>query len=188
MKHSTSFFIICSLAASPVALATDPQGGAEVEFSQVWRLIKSGAPALQATQHDLEAAQIGKDRAARHWYPRVFASGRVFSTNDAGTSFIYTLEQRQIGSADFAPSALNQPGSSWFEQGTLGLDLPLFEGGAKVAQAQAAEKAAEAKSEKLLKVGDGSQAAGASWRVDELPGTTTPFTYATPSSTLLISS
>ena len=86
---------------------------------------------------------------SRHWYPRVFAEGRAFSTNDPALTFMSLLGQRQIGVSDFAPAALNQPGSSLFERGTLGLDLPLFEGGSKVAQASASSKMAEAKTFEL---------------------------------------
>jgi outer membrane protein TolC len=116
-----------------------------LDFARVWSMVAGNDPALKASAEDREAARIGAERAARHWYPRIFASGRAFVTNDPATSFMFTLEQRQIAAADFAPGALNQPGNSFFGLGSLGVDMPLFEGGMKVAQARAAEKGAAAK-------------------------------------------
>jgi outer membrane protein TolC len=118
---------------------------ASFDFNQIWSMVARGDPALKASQEEAEAAQIGADRAMRHWYPRIYVAGKAFSTNDPATNFVFTLEQRQIGAADFAPSGLNQPGSNFFGQGSLGIDLPLFEGGMKVAWAQAARQGAQAK-------------------------------------------
>lgn len=148
MKNLRVFLIIAGLsfvsAASVPAL--ESQLSSEIEFAQIWGLVKKNAPGLRAAYDESEAAQINKDRVARHWYPRIYATAKIFSTNDPAISFMNTLEQRQIGAVDFAPSSLNQPGSSLFKQGTLGLDLPLYEGGIRQAQTQAAEKLAEAKS------------------------------------------
>ncbi len=45
----------------------------------------------------------------------------------------------------FAPDTLNNPGSNTFQRGTIGIDMPLYEGGAKSSAAGAYEKQAEAK-------------------------------------------
>ena len=45
----------------------------------------------------------------------------------------------------FVPSYLNSPGGHFYQSGTLGLDLPLYEGGSRVAQHEAQKKATEAK-------------------------------------------
>lgn len=133
-----------SVAVSPRAHAKDSASG-QFDFQRIWSMVIKSDPALRAAQEELQAATISADRSARHWYPRIYATGKAFSTNDPATSFMFALEQRQIGAADFVPSSLNQPGSSFFQQGSLGVDLPLFEGGSRVAQAQAAEKGALAK-------------------------------------------
>lgn len=112
-------------------------------FSEIWHLVEVSSPEIAAAAHELEAAKINRSRLSRHWYPRLFAEGRAFSTNDPAFTFMSVLGQRQIAALDFAPSALNHPSSGFFQRGTLGIDLPLFEGGAKVASAEAASKAAE---------------------------------------------
>lgn len=115
-------------------------------FDEIWEGVKKSAPSLKALQSEVEAAQINQHRTLRHFYPRVWTGGRVFSTNDPGASFMYTLQQRQISTTDFAPVSLNQPGNHIFEQLTLGVDLSLYEGGMRVAEAKVAAKGVEAKS------------------------------------------
>jgi outer membrane protein TolC len=132
------------LVSSPLAVAAE--SSSTYSFAQVWRFAKARSPEINAADHELRAAKINETRQARHWYPRVFAEGRAFSTNDPALTFMSLLGQRQIAAPDFAAGALNQPGSGVFERGTLGFDLPLFEGGAKMASADAATHAAEASS------------------------------------------
>ena len=134
-----------------IVLTLSVRADSEVQysFSAIWKVVRERSPNLSASNHELESARINELRMSRHWYPRVFAQGRVFSTNDPSLTFISLLGQRQIAVSDFAPGILNQPGSGFFEQGTLGFDLPLFEGGSKVAAAQAAVKMTEAKALEL---------------------------------------
>lgn len=112
----------------------------QFDFKQIWSMVEKSDPLIRASFEEKEAAQVSSTRAARHWFPRIFATGKVFSTNDPAMNFVLTLEQRQIGSADFIPTTLNQPGNHFFEQGSIGIDFPLFEGGMKLAHAQALEK------------------------------------------------
>lgn len=147
MNPFRNLFISILLSLVPASLwAAEGQGSNEYDFAQVWALVRKSAPSLRGGRLELEAANIAKSRAGRHWYPRVYLTGRAFSSNDPGAVFLYNLGQRQIGSLDFAPSSLNQPGNHIFEQGTLGLDFPIYQGGLPTAQAKASEKLAEAKS------------------------------------------
>jgi outer membrane protein TolC len=150
---------IFSVWGSPPAFAD--RTVKELEFGRIWNLVKSNSPAMKGALYEFEAAKIGTERAGRHGYPRVYFTGRAFATNDPGASFMYTLQQRQVGLADFTPTALNQPGNSFFEQGTLGIDLTLYEGGGRVAQAEAAGRVAEGKSweSKAQVISDYAQAA-----------------------------
>jgi outer membrane protein TolC len=127
------------------ASAAESSAKEDMDFRKIWSLVETTSPSLQAVRQEAQALEIAQARAASHWLPRVFAGGRAFATNDPGASFQYSLQQRQIGMADFVPASLNEPGSAAFEQLTLGLDLPLYEGGMRSAQAQAAKKGAEAK-------------------------------------------
>ncbi len=129
-----------------------------VSFGELWEMVKQHSPALRAVEYELKAAQIGENRAGDHWFPRLFADARAFETNDPALSFMSVLEERQIAPADFAASALNNPQGSLFERGTLGLDFPLFEGGAKVAMADVSIKAREAKEQERYAVVTGQYA------------------------------
>jgi outer membrane protein TolC len=147
-RNPTSMALVWALLAGALAArSTFAESGvpAELDFKQIWSKVVESGPLLKAAAEEEQAARIGATRASRHWYPRVFVTGRAFATNDPAISFMFTLGQRRIGASDFTPSLLNQPDSGFFEQGTLGVDLPLFEGGMKVAQARAAEKGAQAK-------------------------------------------
>jgi outer membrane protein TolC len=132
-----------------LALSVRADSGAQYSFVAIWKAVRAHSPELSAANHDLEGARIYEKRMSRHWYPRVFAEGRAFSTNDPALTFMSLLGQRQIAASDFAPQALNYPGSNFFERGTLGLDLPIYEGGSKVAMVQASVKMTEARSFEL---------------------------------------
>ena len=138
-----------SFAEVNVSEDSDNLLSSRYSFTSIWKLVREKSPDIKAAGSELEGARIYQTRTSRHWYPRVFAEGRVYSTNDPTLSFISLLGQRQITSQDFAAQTLNQPGSNFFERGTLGLDLPLYEGGSKVAIFSAASKMAEAKAYEL---------------------------------------
>ena len=117
----------------------------EFGFRQLLELTQKNDLRVQAAHHDADAARIGEVRASRHWYPQVFVSGRLFSTTDPGASFMYQLQQRKIDAGDFLPSSLNQPGINTFGQASIGIDFPLYEGGAKLAAHRAMSSEAESK-------------------------------------------
>ncbi len=135
------------------AMAQTP--GKTLAFAEIWNLVQQNSPSIQAAGYELKAAKIGEDRAGEHWYPRLYADARAFETNDPALSFMSVLEERQIGPSDFAASSLNEPQDSFYERGTLGLDFPLFEGGAKVALAESARKGREAKEMEMQAVATG---------------------------------
>ncbi len=132
-----------ALVGSSVASASGSRS--TFSFEEVWRFAKASSPEISEADHELQASKIHEVRQSRHWYPRVFAEGRVYSTSDPALTFMSLLGQRQISAADFAPGTLNQPGHGFFERGTLGFDLPLFEGGSRSATANAAAQAAKAR-------------------------------------------
>lgn len=129
-----------------------------LSFGEIWNLVKQHSPALHAAEYELKAAKVGEDRAGNHWFPRIFVDARAFETNDPALSFMSVLEERQISVSDFVPSSLNQPQDSFFERETLGLDFPLFEGGAKVAMADSSSKAREGKEQEKNAVFTGQYA------------------------------
>lgn len=142
MKNLIYFSVLLfSLLPLVVAASTKEQ----YSFPVLWRLARENEPELRAASQDFEAARIYEQRLERHWYPRLFLDARAYFTNDPVLSFMSVMGQRQITSSDFLPQSLNWPGHNVFERGTLGLDFPLYEGGAKVVAARASVKMTEAK-------------------------------------------
>jgi outer membrane protein TolC len=134
--------------AGAFSMSTPPSSadaGRPYAFQDIWKNVREGSPDARASGHELEAARINETRMSRHWYPRLFAEGRVYSTNDPAMSFMSLLGQREIGATDFSPDALNHPATRFYEHGAIGLDLPLYEGGARAAAAAGAKRATEAK-------------------------------------------
>jgi outer membrane protein TolC len=130
-----------TLSAFPALADSDMQ----YSFADVWKTVREHSPDIKGANHEFESAHIFEARTSRHWYPRIFAEGRAFSTNDPALTFMSQLGQRQINASDFAPQTLNQPGSNFFEHGALGIDFPIYEGGSKTAEAEASSLMAKAK-------------------------------------------
>lgn len=125
--------------------AQEPTGPEKIGFARVWELVKSNSPARKAASSEFEAAEIMKKRQGRHWLPRIYAEGAGYATNDPGLTFMSNMGQRSVTSSDFVPDTLNEPGTNFYQRGTIGLDLPIYEGGAGVENTKAAEKIAEAR-------------------------------------------
>lgn len=145
-------------------------------FQEVWKLTEQNSPSQKAVAYEKKAIETGRDKAKRHWFPRVYLQGRSFISNDPATVFFSNLGQRAVKESDFAtksmrervsnfidlnnnpytnintnninlvaPDTLNNPGSDTFHRGTVGLDLPLYEGGARTEAVKARENALKAK-------------------------------------------
>ena len=117
----------------------------ELNFQQIWEKVKVNSPSQKAAVFEAKAAEISKDRAERHWYPTIYADAKAYRTNDPGLTFMSNMGQSGVTQNDFIPDNLNHPDTGNYQKGTLGLDLPIFEGGARVEAAKAMEKLAEAK-------------------------------------------
>ncbi len=116
-----------------------------LKFQQIWEMVRSNSPLQKAGISDAEAAEISKNRSARHWFPTIYADAKAYTTNDPAVTFMSNMGQRGVTQNDFIPDNLNNPGRENYQKGTLGIDLPLFEGGAKIEASRAMEKLAEAK-------------------------------------------
>ena len=115
-------------------------------FDEVWKALYEKSHKQNAVKQEMELNELSLDRAQRHWLPRVYVTGQWFNTNDPGQVFINKLGQRSIEQTDFIPQDLNRPERETFGMGTLGVDLPLYEGGMKSNQSnmyQALVKASE---------------------------------------------
>ena len=150
--------------------------GSVIEFSEIWNLVIENSHTLKAGSHEEKSAEIAKNRASKHWIPKVYSDVRSYNTNDPAMNFFSNLGQRSALDGDFstkstrsrlsnyvdtsnniyttpnyntlnlfAPDTLNNPGSNTFSRGTIGVDLPLYEGGSKVNISKMTEKKLEGK-------------------------------------------
>jgi outer membrane protein TolC len=103
-------------------------------FSKVWSQINAESKAVQASHLQLDSLNESKARAQRHWLPRIYLGAQTYQTNDPGASFFGLLSQRSLLQSDFAPDLINHPDTKTYTKGTLGVDLPLYEGGMKSSQ------------------------------------------------------
>lgn len=124
----------------------DPaHAGEALRFDELWKKIQDRSPQLVAAKSQSEAARIAADRASRHWFPRLALDTRAFQTNDAGTILFSLLGQRSVTFSDLVPTTANNPGAHFLGRGSLIADLPLYEGGSRVALADASSRAADSR-------------------------------------------
>jgi hypothetical protein len=116
-----------------------------VSFEEIWKKTRNVSPGQREAALEKQSAAIARDRSSRHWLPRAFAEYRYFLTNDPGAVLMSNMGQRSVSQNDFNPSTLNNPDSIRTGKGTIGIDLPLYEGGGRVAENQALARISEGK-------------------------------------------
>jgi outer membrane protein TolC len=127
-----SLIVFAIFSISGVALAQSP---VNKTFDVLWNELYQKSYQQKSVAQEKEANELTLARANRHWLPRVYVGGQWFNTNDPTQVFFNNLGQRSIQQSDFIPSALNQPGTKNFKTASMGVDLPLYEGGMKSSQA-----------------------------------------------------
>lgn len=126
--------------------------GEVLPFPEVWRQVEAGSAAEKAAGLAADAATEAKNRAERHWLPRLYVDARSYSSNDPANALIGLLAQRSLEQSDFQPSAINHPKSEVYSRAALGIDLPLYEGGAGTAFARSSGASADAKIDETKQV------------------------------------
>jgi hypothetical protein len=116
-----------------------------ISFDDVWSRVLTVSPGQKEAALEKQAAEIARDRSSRHWLPRAFAEYRYFVTNDPGTVFFSNMGQRAVTQSDFSPPTLNYPDAVRVGKGTIGVDLPLYEGGSRSAENLSLSKMNEGK-------------------------------------------
>jgi len=129
MKRS---FILSILLLSTAYAEQKPIMG----FDELWSQLMNKSAKIKQASFELESAELADARSGRHWLPRAYVTGQWFETNDPAAVFFNNLGQRAVTQADFSPATLNQPERQTFRNATLGLDLPIYEGGMKSQQSQ----------------------------------------------------
>lgn len=131
MKLMSSSFIAILLAT----ITSSQLHAQRVEsFDQKWQQLHANSLKQKSASLDVQYSELGLNRARLHWLPRAYLQGHWVRTNDPAQVLFNNLAQREVKSADFLPSELNLPGYQTYKTATIGIDLPLFEGGSKQAQ------------------------------------------------------
>ena len=105
-----------------------------LSFEDVWQKVREASAVQKGSELKIQSVEEGLSRSKNHWLPKVYLSAQSYRTNDPGNIFFGLLEQRRVSSTDFSPELMNHPAAQNFTKGALGVDLALYEGGAKSAQ------------------------------------------------------
>jgi len=137
----TKSLIFGAVSVALVASASGaPRADELLSYEQVWTKVRGDSAGARGADEELAAARKAADRASRHWWPRVFADARAYTTDDAGLLLFSKLGSRSLSGSDLSPFAMNFPDGQVYQKATLGAELPLFEGGAKVAESRFRQK------------------------------------------------
>jgi outer membrane protein TolC len=105
-----------------------------LSLKEVWSDILEASLTHQAGEAQVHALQESLMRAENHWLPKVYFNAQSYKTNNPGTSFFGVIQQRALETGNFAVNSINNPSAEIYSQGSLGLDLPLYEGGMRASQ------------------------------------------------------
>lgn len=111
----------------------------QVSLKQVATEILRNSNIKKSNEYSLKAANEESDRTAKHWLPNLYIDNSTYQTNDASKILMGNLSQRSITQNDFVPDTMNTTMSKCYSRSSLGINIPLFQGGAGVASANAAK-------------------------------------------------
>lgn len=124
------------------------------ELDELIKATNENSLAQKAANESVSAAVLVQERSTKHWLPKVYLTGQSFLSNDPGTALIGKLSQREIQNSDFMADSLNHPATSLYTKAVIGLNLPLYEGGEKVAVSKAMTFMSEARASEARAVGN----------------------------------
>jgi outer membrane protein len=104
---------------------------AQTDFNSLWQDIKDNSHQIKSYEQELKLKELEKERAQRHWLPKLNLGYSNFQTNDPGGVFFNNLGQGAIENSDFSPANLNNPDTEQFSFTKVQIILPLYEGSMK---------------------------------------------------------
>ena len=81
---------------------------------------------VQTAEIDQRIAKANRHQTDALFIPQVSVGYQALLTNDPLNAFGFLLQQRQVSSADFAPSTLNKPGNAHNYAATVEFQIPLL--------------------------------------------------------------
>lgn len=137
---SIFLLVALSIPPGPARSAELPaaDSGTALPFPDLWRDIERHSPAQRSAELQVRTAQATETRVSRYRLPQVYVESRLYNTNDPALTFMSRLGQRQVEAEDLTTSSLNEPGTNSFGRATLGVTLPMYEGGQGAAETASA--------------------------------------------------
>jgi hypothetical protein len=147
IKSFKSFTLMVLLAflILPNQIFSQEPASSVISFEEIWKKAQVVSPGQKEAALEKQSTEIARDRSARHWLPHAYAEYRYFITNDPGAVLMSNMGQRAVTQNDFNPTTLNNPDTIRAGKGTISIDFPVYEGGARIAENQALTKMNEGK-------------------------------------------
>lgn len=108
-------------------------------FHQIWSEILSRSYMEKSHQFKLEQLNESKERISNQWMPKIYLEAQALSSNEPANVLFGKISSGHIEESDFGNDRLNRPGHNFFQKGTVGLNLSLYEGGITAEQASIAD-------------------------------------------------
>lgn len=137
MLNYRHIFIIVMINYLPPLVAV---AQSNLNLSAIWQATQSAAPEITAAEQLLLVSQMAQKRQAAHWTPNLEMRLQSMHTDHPPSALFSWMGAGDLTNTDLTATALNDPGAHLFNQGTLSITLPLYEGGTKQALAKQAQQ------------------------------------------------
>jgi len=104
-----------------------------VALNDVVAEIMKNSNSIKSSEYSLNASENEALKAQKHWLPTLYIDSSAYQTNDPTKTFIGNLYQRSVRASDFNPSAINKINSAKYSKSSVGVNLPIYQGGSGVA-------------------------------------------------------
>lgn len=123
-----------------------------VALQDVLHEILNNSNVKKSAEYSLKASEGEVLEADKHWLPTLYLDSSFYKTNDPTKNFIGNLYQRSIRQSDFEQNVINKTANGTYSKSAVGVNLPLYEGGAGIANRDIAKNMVVAKKYDLKQV------------------------------------
>jgi len=109
-----------------------------IALPQILKEILANSNSKKASEYLVEESIEREKSTEKHWLPSLYVDASAFQTNDPARSFTGNLYQRAIRQSDFDPNTINATRTNQYVRTTVGVNLPIYQGGAGQANAKLA--------------------------------------------------
>ena len=117
----------------------------DVTINDALSEILKNSNAKKSSEYALKASEGEASKAQKYWLPTLYIDSSAYETNDPTKTFMGNLYQRSIRASDFDPNAMNRTASGKYSKSSVGINLPIYQGGSGVAYNEMAKNVVESK-------------------------------------------